>query len=382
MADSQSFRFQYPILYARSSTGAVLTWEIEVEGNKYRTITGQENGAKITSKWSESEAKNPGKANATTAEAQALKDADSKWKKKLRSGGYWEDVRDIDKSRFVEPMLAHKLNEHPDKVKFPCMVDRKYNGGRVIAIKEGLYTRKGEEYATLPHIIESLKPLFDKYPKLVLDGEAYQHTLRFRLNEIMHIIRTTKNIDDALLKESRDKICLYVYDGYGFDNIVEDTGNYYRRQALKSLLKGVLHTIWVPFRVATNLEEVHAIYDDYVADGYEGAIIRNFDAPYQHKRCHDLLKVKPVDDDEFIIVDIIDPGSGNWGGTGKIINFKMKDGKTFKGTFKGSMEDGRQLLKERDKWIGKEVTVQYNGLTGLGTPNYAQLDLKNCFNHK
>lgn len=29
--------------------------------------------------------------------------------------------------------------------------------------------------------------------------------------------------------------------------------------------------------------------------------------------------------------------------------------------------------------IDRTVTFLYNGLTGLGTPNYARMDIKNCF---
>ena len=47
-------------------------------------------------------------------------------------------------------------------------------------------------------------------------------------------------------------------------------------------------------------------------------------------------------------------------------------------TFKGTMEDCAQFLVDRDKWIGREVTFLYNGLTGLGSPNYSRVDFKNC----
>ena len=43
------FKFELPTLYARSKTGAVLTWDIEVEDNMYRTITGQLDGTKAVS---------------------------------------------------------------------------------------------------------------------------------------------------------------------------------------------------------------------------------------------------------------------------------------------------------------------------------------------
>ena len=89
-----------------------------------------------------------------------------------------------------------------------------------------------------------------------------------------------------------------------------------------------------------------------------------------------MLKVKPEDDDEGEIVEVTE-GAGNWRGTGKIITLKWKD-KTFDATFKGTYEQATLFLKEKNKWIGKKVTFLYNGLTGLGTPNYARVDINNC----
>ena len=47
-------------------------------------------------------------------------------------------------------------------------------------------------------------------------------------------------------------------------------------------------------------------------------------------------------------------------------------------TFKGTREEAVQFLKDKKKWVGKTVTFLYNGLTGLGTPNYARVDIRNC----
>jgi ATP-dependent DNA ligase len=121
-----------------------------------------------------------------------------------------------------------------------------------------------------------------------------------------------------------------------------------------------------------------------VEDGYEGAIIRNLKSPYQHRRTEDLLKVKPEDDAEFEIIDI-EEGEGNWSGTGKTIWFRKPDNMIFtdgtdrfKGTFKGSKEQSVKFLNEKKMWIGRSVTVLYNGLTGIGKPNYARMDINNC----
>jgi DNA ligase-1 len=377
-------KFELPTLYARSSTGAILEWDIEIEGNKYRTTTGQQGGNKIVSKWSEAKGKNTGQANATTDEEQAYAEAAAKWKKKMKREGYWENVKDIDnKTRFIEPMLAQKLRDHPDKAQFPCMVDKKYNGGRVVASLEGLFTRKGEQYASIPHIVAALQPLFDKYPDLVLDGEGYNHDLRFKLNELMSILRTTKSkkITPELLRRSEQIVRLYVYDGYGFDNITADTGNLERRKALKDLLKGIPYVVWVPFRLADTLEEVYKIYDGDVAEGYEGSMIRNCKAPYEiGKRSYNLFKVKPTDDSEGVIL-AINEGTGNASGLAATATVRW-NGKEFDATFKGEQETRRDILKNSDDWIGKEVTFCYNGLTGLGKPNYANIDPNNCFQGK
>jgi DNA ligase 1 len=371
---------ELPTLYARTETGAIQTWKIEIEGNKFRSVSGQMDGKKIVNEWTIVEAKNVGRANATTGEEQAFKEAESKWKKKLKSGGYFKTVEEIDNSlSFVEPMLAHKLKDHPKKVQYPCMVDRKYNGGRVVATKSRLATRKGETYETIPHIFEALKSVFQKYPNLVLDGEGYNHEYRYKLNELMKILRTTKKekITTKLLAESKEKVKYYVYDGYGFDNITESTGCEARRSALVKLLKDVPYIVVVPHVIANNEEEVKEHYQLFVDDGYEGAMVRNSNSKYEHKRSHNLLKVKPEDDSEAIIVKI-NEGVGNWKGTAATASMNWK-GIEFDATFKGTIEQKTVIFKNQKDWLKKSVTFLYNGLTGKNVPNFARIDVDNCF---
>ena len=71
-------------LYKKTTTGATQLWDIEVFRNKFRTISGQLGGKKITNKWTQCQGKNVGKANATTSEEQALKEALAKHQKKLK----------------------------------------------------------------------------------------------------------------------------------------------------------------------------------------------------------------------------------------------------------------------------------------------------------
>ncbi len=78
-----------PMLFARTNTGAIQTWTIEVDGNKYRTHYGQLDGAIQITEWTLCVGKNTGKKNATSNEDQAVKEAKATWKKKKESG-YFE----------------------------------------------------------------------------------------------------------------------------------------------------------------------------------------------------------------------------------------------------------------------------------------------------
>jgi DNA ligase-1 len=400
------FKFELPTLFAQASDGkTVLEWDIEVEGNKFRTITGQRGSPnKVTSAWTICESKNVGKKHQTTPEQQAEAEATSKWKDKLKTGGYWEDIKDIAKGyRFIHPMLAYPLISKQTKkkkdgtaysktvdrteyVKFPgLMVDRKYNGMRQVTSIAGPFSREGEPILSAPHIADIVAFLFVQHPKLVLDGELYNHDYRHTLNELISIVRKTslKELTPELLAQSESIVRYYVYDAYGFTvdgvEITEDTPCKKRRDALTKLLKNIKYIVPVPYFIANTMGEAKALYGQFIEDGYEGAILRNADSPYQHERTNDLIKLKPYEDMEVLILDVIDPGSGNWGGTGKTVRVRMTDGKEFNASMKGNRATVEKILLEKDKWIGQTVTMTYNGWTGLGTPNYGQINPFDCF---
>jgi DNA ligase-1 len=397
------FKFDLPTLYARASDGkTVLEWNVEVEGNKYRMITGQQGGNKVTSKWTVCESKNVGKKHQTTPEQQAEAEAMSKWKDKLKTGGYWEDIKEIDKGyRFIKPMLAYPLisektkkdkdgkaythiEDRTPKVRLPVMVDRKYNGMRQVVSTMGPYTREGEPILSAPHIWQTLESMFQTFPKLVLDGELYNHDYRHKLNELIKIVRKTslKELTPELLAKSERIVKYYVYDAYGFTvdgvEITENTPCRERRDALHKFLTGIKYIVPVPYLMAYTIEEAKRLFEDFIEDGYEGAILRNADAPYQHERTDDLIKLKPFDDMEVLILGFVDPGSGNWGGTAKTVSVQDSKGQKFEATMKGDFETVKQILGEQDKWVGQTVTMTYCGFTGKGIPNHGQINPFNC----
>ncbi len=374
---------EYPTLFTRDTLGNVRVWYMEQNGNKYRMVSGLADGQKVTSEWTIVEGKNTGKKNETTSVQQATLEIEAKYKKQKKTG-YFDDVKDIDVVQYVEPMLAKLYKDYAEDIDFSNEswgLQCKFNGMRCVATKDGLFTRKGEKYVSVPHIENALKPFFKEYPKAVLDGELFNNDLRQQLNEISKLIRKTKHIESADLVESEKKVKFYIYDGYNFgekSDILSEKTPYIDRKMWIDIVVIPLskYFVEVDTKIVKNKNHLDELYQELVDDGQEGGILRKMSASYEHKRSKNLLKVKPEDDDEAEIVGITE-GTGNWSGTGKIITLKW-NGKTFDATFKGTYEEGVEFLKNKKKWIGKTVTFLYNGLTGLGTPNYARVDYNNC----
>jgi len=369
----------YPKLYTRDSLGNVRTWHMEQDGNKYRTIAGLLEGEKVTSEWTVTTTKNEGKKNARTAEEQATSEIESKYKKQKKTG-YFENISDIDNAKYVEPMLAKLYKDYHDEMsleKGEWLMQTKYNGMRCVATKDGLFTRKGEKYISCPHIEESLKSFFEKYPEAVLDGELFNNDLRQRLNEISKLIRKTVHISSEDLERSKELVHYYIYDGYGF-GLDKEHPYHERKQWIDSNVIGkYTHVAKVEDFDIKCKSDLEKQYQSLVDEGHEGAILRHKKMKYEHKRSKNLLKVKPEMDSEAKILKVIE-GSGNWSGTAKTATLDW-DGKVFDATFKGTQEQLREILNNKNKWIGKTVTFLYNDTTGLGTPNFARIDVENCF---
>jgi DNA ligase 1 len=372
----------YNKLYSKDSSGNVRVWWMEQENDKYRANSGVVDGAIVTSAWTTCKPKNTGKKNATTGTEQAAAEIESKYTKRLKKG-YYDNINDINSTlAFIEPILAKKYENYKKNVTF---IDRewgaqtKFNGVCLIASKIGLRTRHGEPFYTLKHIEESLAPFFAQYPNAVLHGEAFNNDLRQELNEIIKLCRKSVNATSEDIAKAEQKIRFYVYDGYNADVGLDESIPYQKRKNWidKNVIGTYKYCVEVKTHIIESQSQLDTMFIDAIACGDEGLILRKLLMPYEHKRSKNLLKYKPLDSDEMVILNIVD-GKGNWSGKAKNITVKMKNGKVFDATFKGTMEDATICLNKKSKWIGKTVTIEYIGLTGLGCPQYAQFNYKNC----
>jgi len=378
-----------PTLYKRTTTGATQSWEIEIEENKFRTISGQLDGKKITNNWTTCEGKNVGKKNETSGAEQALKEAEAKHQKK-RDKGYRVDVDNIDKKKFYEPMLAQdfKNKNRQKEVMFeideegigaPVFSQPKLDGIRCIAMREGLFTRTGKPITAVPHIHEALEPFFKKYPHATLDGELYNHWYKDDFNKIIHLVRK-QNLTDEHLAESKEMIQYHIYDAPVIGDSIAGSKCWTEKDSFSdrtSVLDAQFPNLGldkedclviVETTEVDSREHLDELYGEYVEHGYEGQMIR-LDGPYENKRSSKLLKRKEFVDEEYEILGY-DEGTGNREGTIKHFKFKNKDGREFNSNVKGTFEYMTELLERGDELVGKMATVKYFNLTPDGVPRF------------
>lgn len=350
-----------PKLYQRAQNNKVNTLVVEVERNKYRTITGFEDGAKTTSKWKECYEK-----SYCTAEEQAVKEATAFHRKK-KEHGYFEDINDIDKSTLFNPMLAAKWEDKKAKVQYPVFTQPKLDGVRCIVKRDGMWTRNGKKIVSAPHIFEEIAPIFNRMPNLVLDGELYNHDLKHDFNKLISLVKKTKPSQQDL-DDSKALVEYHIYDipsyGCGFS----------------CRLKGlrVLHTLpteyckMVDTFHVNNEDELQDKYNDFMELGYEGSMVRTVNSPYENKRSNHLLKMKEFEDAEYEIMGMVE-GTGNFTGKCGGMVFKTDNGTEFNAIPNGDWQYLEHLWNNKQDLIGKQATVKYFNLTPDGVPRFPKV---------
>lgn len=375
---------KFNTLYARTSTGAVQQWTIEVEAGTYKTIYGQKDGQLVTTDPTVCLGKNIGKANETSSEQQALKEAKAIFKKKLKEG-YKEDINKIDEENFFQPMLAKKFIDYQDKVEYPLIVEDKLNGIRCVISAKGAFSRTGEQFHCLDHILEELSPLFIKQPTLILDGELFNYTLKNKLNAITSLVsvnRKISDVTDADRERAKEIVQFHVYDGF---NIIDQEHDLFVSQSSalvnrKTCLTHIIHkhnlvyTIFHPFDYVDSYDQIVELMRKVREENREGLVLKNPIAPYECKRSKNMLKLKVFESDEFEVIEFLE-GTGNWAGKVKKVvcrlNVPATNGKTsFESNIRGSMEELADLWinKNQHENKGKRVSVDFQEYSEYGIP--------------
>lgn len=357
--------YNLPKLYKRDTTGKVREWTMQYGWNLdetqagTRTISGLQDGKKVTSEWYITEAKNVGRANSTTNITQAKAEAQAEWDKRIEKE-YFEDIDAIDSYTAFKPMLAHDFTKTPVESGY---TQPKLDGIRMVVNSRGLYSRSNKEIVAVPHIAEQLSDFIKKFPTITLDGELYNHELKDNFQKITSLVRKTVNLGIDELAESAELVQYHVYDM--FDSANPDMTFTQRAKWISENVSGN-NIVLVKYDIANTSADIDKFYGEYTTAGYEGQMIRQ-DTAYEFKRTKNLLKRKEFITEEYKVVEIQE-GNGNWAGYAKRFILELADGTQFSSGVRGSQEKLAQLLKTKDSinW----ATCRYFELSNDGVPRF------------
>jgi len=181
----------------------------------------------------------------------------------------------------------------------PVLIQPKLNGHRAIwDVQEGcLRSSQGNVTKSVPHITLGIEQSMLR--DLPLDGELYVHDMPFQ--EITSIVSR-----DVTLHDKHREIEYHVYD-----LILTSVGTYMfdRTAILESHLSRHCQDIpasirLVPTHTVHTQQEMEELLSIYIAQGYEGIIMRNPLGRYEKKRSTNMMKLKPRSSDWYLVCGV------------------------------------------------------------------------------
>lgn len=203
------------------------------------------------------------------------------------------------------------------------------------------------------------------YEGFVLDGELYYPGAS--INEINHYVKDANCIENGHLQY------------WLYDLAIEDTSQLERFDILNRYfgeyvcifnskeqhLSNNKLLVYLPLEWISTEEEATIFRNSFIDLGFEGLILRNPNAEYQFgKRNSSMIKYKKSTDGKFQIVDIYP--EGNKRSDLPILLLKNDiNNATFETHINGSFDYQRNILKNKDLYIGTYVFVEYSERSGV-----------------
>tara|TARA_R110001606_G_scaffold140835_1_gene279820 strand:+ start:291 stop:1250 length:960 start_codon:yes stop_codon:yes gene_type:complete len=236
----------------------------------------------------------------------------------------------------ILPMLANKWEDRQKYITESFYVQPKLDGIRLLVSNKGCFSRTGKPVQGVEHLARGLKE--GEY----LDGECYAPNKTFE--EIT-----------SMFKMNPKELEFHVFDY--FDLKRPDLTFEERKDRVS-----------VDTFLLKKKSDVQRYHDMFVRQGYEGIMIREASSTYEiGKRSNYLLKYKAFQTEEYPIVDVKE-GTGREKGTA--IWICQVGDHQFSVRPEGTLETRRQLLLDKDRYIGKPLTVRFQNLTALGIPRF------------
>ena len=124
-------------------------------------------------------------------------------------------------------------------------------------------------------------------------------------------------------------------------------------------MKNIIDFNWINSH--KDLQEILDLFHRFISQGWEGAMLKNVDAPYQWKRTKSLFKMKLMDTVDLVVTEIYE-GTGKYQGMLGGVYCRYKDNKL--GVGSGFTDEQRQLFwNNPNEVVGKTIEIAYQAET-------------------
>lgn len=267
-----------------------------------------------------------------------------------------------------------------DKAKFPMAVQQKFDGVPTRIVNEGgnlvAYSRQGEVYTSVPHIIEAVRPLL-LVPGSSVTGELYIPGMPFK--EIGGHVRR---------KEPNRLLQLYCFD---FDLLNQPATPYIERTNVFRNCLAVLHeTLGVEHKdhfvklIPSIIAQSDADVQRYtkmimsVRPDAEGVVCHSLAKPYQPgTRRWDTMKIKPKPTIDLRIVSYEEAISKDGKPLGMVGRMNAEYQKVVDGVTQTTVigiGPGKSTHKERKEWWARQTAGHWLDLPRIAEIEYMKDD--------
>ena len=306
--------------------------------------------------------------------------------KDLKCGVSIKTVNKIFGKDFIETypcMLASAFNQKSfEAIKYPALLQTKMDGMRanIIIDKEGnvdVRSRNGKQISLEGHFDEFVLQVFYKSATLnnldnffgaVLDGEL----LVLDEKEEKVLDRKTGNgilnkaVKGTITPEETRRVRLMCWDMIPLDHFKKGFSAipyFDRLDVLQERMDAVYNVqekqliMVLKTAMVASYEDAESIFNEALADGEEGVIVKNGDSPWENKRSKYQVKMK-AELEADLLVEEVNFGTGKYEHLVGSLSCTSADGKVTVNVGSG-LSDEQRKMPFKD-FIGKIVSVKYN----------------------
>ena len=348
-----------PMLYKKATNGKTQICSITYENDTFTVEFGYIDGKKQT-KTTTCYPKNVGKANETSGTTQAEAEAKAKWTIKSKRGYRIERPEEVIEGLVLLPMKISKYEDQYKKLDYEAGVyvspklDGVHSEFRCSPTTFKLLSRGNEEYPVVSMRDKYIEDIMREYKLTSIVGEFYAEG------------QFLQDIQSAVKKPGKDKINV---DFHAFDLPGIPGGYSDRLKVLEELPVRQVQAYKVK-----DVEELLEYHNRFLSYGFEGTVIRTYDAPYVYNtRSRYMMKLKPVLDAEFKVVGHMIDKNGH-----PVFQLESPGG-LFKAKPKGTSVQREALLLKANELEGQFATVEYETMSKDNKPlKPIFINVRNC----